>query len=462
MTQKVMIIGLDAAPPELIFEKWRDQLPNLNRLINEGGYGPLKSSDPPITCPAWMSMVTGKDAGTLGFYGFRNRKNYSYQDLSFVNSRWVHEDKIWDIIAGEGKRSILLGVPQTYPPSDVNGVMVSGFLTPGLDYNYTYPTAVKNEIKDIVSKYIFDVERGDLDRELLQIYEMTEKRFKLAEHFLNSRKWDFFMMVEMGTDRIQHFFWEYFDESHPCYRKDNKYRNAILNYYKFVDENLGKILEYAADDTLLLVVSDHGAQKMTGGFAINEWLQEKGYLVLREDVEGVTPIEMAKIDWNSTRAWGFGGYYGRIFLNVEGREPLGLVPQSEYESFRDELISELENISDNNVSSIVSNSNEEKLFMQNTVCRPEDLYQNIRNIPPDLMVYFNDLEWRSIGNLGYGNYIIPPEQLRPYSANHTSQGIFISNKGRGYLDGLDIRDVASTVISYYGIEVPEDMQGNIL
>ena len=462
MAKKVMVIGLDAAAPQLLFERWRNSLPNLNKLMKTGSFGPLESSDPPITCPAWMSMMTGKDAGSLGFYGFRNRKNYSYQELSFVNSRWVKDDKVWDILNESGKKSILLGVPQTYPPQELNGIMVSGFLTPGLKYDYTYPAIVKEEIKEAVGDYIFDVDRGDQDEELEQIYQMTEKRFKLAEHFLDTREWDFFMMVEMGIDRIQHFFWEYFDQDHPSYQLDNKYEKAVYDYYKYVDEKIGRLLRYVDQDTLLLIVSDHGAQKMTGGFAINEWLIEKGYLVLREDLEGVTPIEMAKIDWKRTKAWGYGGYYGRIFLNVAGREPMGVIPLGDYDKFRDRLITELEEIEleDENINGDKS----EATYLKNQVYKPEEIYTEINNIAPDLMVYFNDLEWRSIGNLGFDSYIIPSNKLQPYSANHTKEGICISNKkinrqNDNYIEGLDIREIASTVIGYLGIDIPADMQG---
>ena len=89
MPSKACIIGLDCAPPELVFEKFRADLPNLSRLMEAGVYGPLESTTPPITVPAWMSMMTGKDPGTLGIYGFRNRKNHSYDGLAFANSRFT-------------------------------------------------------------------------------------------------------------------------------------------------------------------------------------------------------------------------------------------------------------------------------------------------------------------------------------------------------------------------------------
>lgn len=438
-----MVIGLDAAPPELLFEKWKGDLPVLNKLMDEGWYAPLKSTNPPITCPAWMSMMTGKDPGTLGFYGFRNRKEYNY-DMSFVSSKWVKEKRVWDILSTIHKKCIVLGVPQTYPPQPVNGLLVSGFLTPDIRFNYTYPAEIKDEVKEIVGEYIFDVERGDHEQELEQIYLMTEKRFNLAEHFLDIRQWDFFMMVEMGTDRIQHFFWRFSDPDHPAYRADNPYQEAIFKYYQFVDKKIGQILNYADQETLVLVVSDHGAQKMTGGFALNEWLREKGYLALKKESKGIVPVDEASIDWDRTKAWGYGGYYGRIFINVKGREPQGIVPKWEYENIRNQLISELGQIdlSDENTKG--------NLTIKNKIYKPEEIYQEINNIPPDLMVYFNNLEWRSIGNLGLDGFIVPVTELEPYSANHTDTGIIISNKCIKREKEISICDIFDIIINNIG------------
>ncbi|HVM96495.1 MAG TPA: alkaline phosphatase family protein, partial [Candidatus Acidoferrales bacterium] len=74
--EKVAVIGLDCVPPQLVFERWVELLPNLRRLMGEGAWGSLRSCDPPITVPAWASMVTGKDPGQLGVYGFRNRGSH--------------------------------------------------------------------------------------------------------------------------------------------------------------------------------------------------------------------------------------------------------------------------------------------------------------------------------------------------------------------------------------------------
>ena len=84
--RRVVVIGLDCATPKTLFEDFIDECPNIKKFMNKGVYGKLRSSDPPITVPAWMIMSTGKKAGTLGIYGFRHRKENSYTDFWVVNT----------------------------------------------------------------------------------------------------------------------------------------------------------------------------------------------------------------------------------------------------------------------------------------------------------------------------------------------------------------------------------------
>ena len=338
------IIGLDCADPKLMFEEFWEDLPNIRKLAEGGSYGPLQSTIPPITVPAWMSMMTGKDPGTLGFYGFRNRKDYSYDSVFFANSRLLKHEPVWDTLGKKGYKSIVLGVPLTYPPKPINGYLVTSFLTPSIESNYTYPKELKEEIKSWVGKYMLDVENfrtEDKQRILDEVYEMTEKRFEVAKHLVTEKEWNFFMMVEMGPDRLHHAFWAYHDPTHFKHDPTSPFRTAIKDYYIYLDKKIGELVQYFPEGTTVMLVSDHGIQKMEGGIAINDWLIEKGYLVLKEKPKAPTSISKAiankMIDWPKTTAWGMGGYYGRLFINVKGREPEGIVPKEEYEDFRNQL-----------------------------------------------------------------------------------------------------------------------------
>ena len=159
---KTLVIGLDCAAPEILFE--HGGLNNIRALMARGCYGRLESVVPPITVPAWMCMSTSQDPGSLGVYGFRNRKDYSYDRLSVVNSSSIQQKAIWDVIGARGQNVVVVGVPPSYPPRQVQGVNVGCFLTPDTKANeYTYPASVKQEIERLVGDYPVDV-RGLPDR----------------------------------------------------------------------------------------------------------------------------------------------------------------------------------------------------------------------------------------------------------------------------------------------------------
>ena len=453
--RKVVVIGLDCATPQLVFDQWRDRLPNLRKLMEGGTYGELESTIPPITVPAWMSMMTSKDPGRLGFYGFRNRADYSYDRMRIANSKAVTADTVWDILSRAGRRVILVGVPQTYPVKPTNGYIISCFLTPSTQSQYTYPADLRGEIEALVGDYKLDVEdfrTEEKDDLLRQIYDMTEKRFKVVKHLMREKEWDFFMLVEIGVDRIHHAFWKYFDPQHPKYEAGSRYETAVEEYYKYLDGEIGEILAMLDEDTVVLVVSDHGARHMEGGICINEWLSQEGYLTLKEEPAGIVPLEKVEIDWARTRAWGAGGYYGRVFLNVQGREPQGAVPAEEYERVRDEIVRKLSEIAD-----------EKGMNIGTVSYKPQDVYRECRNVPPDLMVYFGNLGWRSVGSMGHGRIHTRENDIGPDDANHAQQGIFIMydprQQGQGEVAGLQLMDVAPTVLHLFGLPVPADMQG---
>jgi predicted AlkP superfamily phosphohydrolase/phosphomutase len=452
---KVVVIGLDCAEPELVFGRFRGMLPNLERLMARGVSGRLRSCDPPITVPAWSSMLSSKDPGTLGIYGFRNRADHSYDKLSYATSRSVREPRVWEHLGRAGKQVILLGIPQSYPPAPVNGILVGCFLTPGIENDYTYPAPLKQEIASLVDPYMLDAPNfrtEDKARLADDIFRMTEKRFTLARHFLRTRPWDFFMMVEMGTDRVHHGFWKYMDPAHPKHVSPNPWQDTIERYYRYVDAQVGELLDLVPEDAHVLVVSDHGAKAMHGAVCINEWLVQQGYLVLKEYPRQPTRFADLQVDWSKTRAWGDGGYYGRVFINVRGREPQGVVPAAEYESFRDRLASEIAAIPDDAGRPLGTQ-----------VLKPQDLYHEVRGVAPDLLAYFGRLHWRSAGTVGSGALHSADNDTGPDDANHAEEGIFILS-GPGVPAGKawptrQLMDIAPTILSLFNLDAPEDMQG---
>jgi predicted AlkP superfamily phosphohydrolase/phosphomutase len=346
-------------------------------------------------------------------------------------------------------------VPGTFPVKPLNGVMVSCFLTPSTESQYTFPPALRNEVEEVVGEYLFDCTEfrtDDKDDLLRQIYEMTDKRFALADHLLSTKPWDLFAMVEMGTDRIHHGFWKDMDPQHRKHVPGGPYEQAILDYHVHVDGLLAKLLRHADDETAVLVVSDHGAKRMEGGVRINEWLRQEGLLALQREPEGRSSTRDCGIDWSRTKVWAEGGYYSRVFLNVEGREPDGTIPADDYERFRDELIERIGAIPDDRGQPMAT-----KVF------RPEDVYPEIKGIAPDLIVHFGDLYWRAVGTVGgdEGLYTFDND-TGPDDANHAQHGMFILRAPGvepGQREGTHLLDVAPTVLELLGQPVPAAMRG---
>jgi len=457
--KRVLVIGLDCAEPSLVFQQYRNELPNLNYLMSNGVWGELESVMPPITVPAWACSQTSKDPGTLGIYGFRNRADYSYEKMNIANARAINEPAVWDYLGRLGKSSYLIGVPPSYPPKQVQGAMVGCFLSPNTNSKFVQPEALREEILRVAPNYAVDVDNFRTENKqwlLEKIYEMTEARFKVINHLMKTRDWDYFMSVEIGVDRLHHGFWKYHDPLHFRHEPNNPLLTCIHDYYVWLDKEIGKTLELIDDETSVIVMSDHGAKRMDGGVAINEWLVNEGYLVLDEKPEGVIPLSKAKINWDKTRVWGEGGYYSRIFMNVQGREPNGIIPPSEYEKVRDELIGKIEALPDHLGKP-----------MKTRVYKPQDIYVKSNNVPPDLIVIWGDLYWRGVGSLGINALHTFENDTGPDDANHAQQGMYIYFDPKRNLGGRELKnsklvDIAPTVLNEFNLPIPGDMIGKMI
>jgi predicted AlkP superfamily phosphohydrolase/phosphomutase len=454
---KTLVIGLDCAAPELLLRL--PHLPHIRSLMERGCYGSLESVVPPITVPAWMCMSTSQDPGSLGVYGFRNRKDYGYSELGVVNSKSITAPAIWDYLGRQGLRSIIVAVPPSYPPRQLNGINIGCFLTPDTkNGEYTFPAHVKKEIESVLGdeEYLVDVKFrvSDKAKLLQQIYQMSRAHFKVIRHLLCG-EWDYFQFVEIGLDRVHHGFWKYHDPQHRQHEPGSEFQHAITDYYKYLDEEIGTLLELLEDDTNILIVSDHGAQRLDGGFCVNEWLCREGLLTLHEKPASPTPFKPSLVDWSRTKVWSEGGYYARVFFNVEGREPNGTIPRDQYDSFLADMEERFKALPDDRGQP-----------MGSLVFRPGQLYKEVNNIAPDLIVHFGSLYWRSIGGVGYDQLYIQENDTGPDDCNHAQYGAFIlASPGlqmRGEVEGMRLLDIAPTIMRLMGEPIPPAMQGSPL
>ncbi|MFX1325882.1 MAG: alkaline phosphatase family protein, partial [Promethearchaeota archaeon] len=336
------------------------------------------------------------------------------------------------------------------------GHMIAGFIAPDTSVNYTYPFDLKLEIKENIGDYLLDVNfRIDVKEELLkEIYEMTEIQFETIKYLIKNKEWNYTQFVIIGLDRFHHAFWKYFDRSHQLHEPGNKFEGEAKKFYNYLDRKIGEILELLDDNTLVMVVSDHGAKAMKGLICVNMALEKLGLLTFKQKPEKAMKIDEADIDWEKTYAWGWGGYYARIFMNVEGREKHGIIKQEDYEKIRDEIISKLKSIRDNYNKP-----------MNTRIFKPQELFPVVRGNPPDLMVYFDDLYWRSAGTVGYESMYLKENDTGPDDAVHDYYGVFIiydpKRKIGKNLGERSLIDIAPTSLNFLGIDVPDDMEGQI-
>lgn len=456
---RLIIIGLDCMEPSLVFEQWRQDLPNLSRLMSQGSYGRMESSIPAITVPAWSCMMSGRDPGELGIYGFRNRRDRGYSSMAISDGRAVKVPRLWDMLGDAGWTVTALSVPGTSPPYEVNGSMVSCFLTPNTDMPFTHPPELTDQIREWMPEFMLDVPEfrsDDKDRILSNIYTLCDQRFSLAEKLIQRDRPDFLMLVDMGVDRIHHSFWKPMDPAHPFYESGSPFATAIHDYYCHVDQCVGRLLNDCDDDTAVLVVSDHGARPLMGGICINEWLMAHGYLTLKDQPDTPIPLDKAAVDWSQTQVWGAGGYYARIFLNVKGREPEGTIPLSDYETVRSQLITQLEALTDPDGNPLNVKAH-----------KPQEIYQRVRGAAPDLIVYFDDLAWRSVGSVGIGSFHTRENDTGPDDANHAPFGLMIFHdpqhpKNGQVLEGAQLYDIVPTLLSRYDVDAPNGLRGKVL
>lgn len=454
---KILVIGLDCAAPELLLGD--ERLVNIRRLMAAGCFGRLTSVVPPITVPAWMCLATSQDPGSLGVYGFRNRADRSYDALQTVDSKAIRQWTIWDQIAREGRRVNIVGVPPNYPPRRVHGISIGCFLTPdNPTAGWIEPAAAGDDLVARFGPYQVDVRgyRTPDKRWLLeQIRTMTRQHFAVVRHLLTTTEWDYFQFVEIGLDRLHHGFWQYHDPQHVLYEPNSPFADAITDYYLELDDEIGRVLECLTEETAILIVSDHGAQRLDGGFCINQWLVDQGLLVLDETPREPTPFSKLRVNWSRTKVWSEGGYYARVFLNVRGREPQGTIEPADYETFREEMRQRL-----------LGTLDPDGRPLGTLVFKPEEIYRSVRGIAPDLIAHFGGLYWRSVGGVGYAGHHVRENDTGPDGCNHAQHGAFVlaaaTSTLRGEIVDAHLLDMSPTLLTLAGYDIPETMQGRAL
>jgi predicted AlkP superfamily phosphohydrolase/phosphomutase len=462
---KIIVLGLDGFNPELV-KLWADDLPHLMKIQSEGIWGQLQSTIPPITPPAWTCAQTGVNPGQFGFWDFTYRNDFSYSQPELVNAGMIKPSPLYKFLSYKrAKKVAIINVPVSWPPPEIpGGYAITDFTTPGLEQGYTWPDSLKIEVADLVGEYLLDASTSDtnyrmMDKDLVleRIYKMDEQRFKLLKHFIKSKKCDYIFCVTMGTNRLSHLFYHFFDRTHKRYESNERYKDILKNHYKFIDTQIGEVWTLLDSDTAFFIHSDHSIQKLDGRINLNEWLIDQGYMVLKEYPKDLTKMEDLNIDWSKTKAWAT-GYTGQIYLNMQGRETNGIVPLFEYESLLNELGEKIIKITDENGN-----------LLKTQIFKRDDIHHGpLAKLGPDLFIFFNEGRWNSNEWVGFGkgNIYSYDTPLGPDFGSNGLWGYFCAAgpgvPAEGEKQGVTLLDVAPTVLSIMGEKVPDVMEGRSL
>lgn len=502
---RVLVIGLDGGTLDLI-GPWAEagHLPNLKRIMAQGAWGLLRSTVPILSPPAWTSMTTGLNPGRHGIFDFSMRRADSYE-ISTIGTTQARNTALWDMLSVLGKRVVVINVPFSYPPKPVNGVMITGLGAPE-KRTFTFPPELSESLR--TEGYHVDLETpfcpGNQDPYLEEIYTSTAKRREIALRLMHRQAWDFFMVVFRHTDAIASYFWHHLDPTHPDHDPSlaTQYGDAILEYYRCVDEAIGQLQTAAGPETVVLIVSDHGMGPLYKDVYLNEWLRCEGFLTLRKQALqtdnwmrrlGLTRSNIGRllsalhlrglgervkerlggllqaipgerlphldemIDWQATQAYSF-GYNGQIYLNVRGREPQGTVePGTEYQAVLDRLIQRL----------LAWVDPQDGKPVVTAVYKKQELYHGpYLEQAPDLLILMRDGAYVTHGGYEFspdGRLFTAPQTFQ--SGSHRLNGIVMAyGPGIRPAKGLsaNIVDITPTVLYLLGVPVPQTLDGRVI
>lgn len=434
--KKVVVIGLDGTPFSLINGLIKQGvMPKFSSLLSGGSMVEMKSVHPSVSSVAWTSFMTGKNPAKHGIFGFTDRKPDSYE-IYFPNSKNIMCETLWDILGANDKRSVVINVPSTYPARELNGVLISGFVAIDIA-KATYPPSVVPKLKEMGYKIDVDTRLAKESRDKLfdDLYKTIEKRREAIIHFFEKESWDLFIGVITATDRLHHFFWNDMEEK-------NEYGTRFIEYYRLIDEILGQVVERVDDDTTLIIISDHGFCTLKKEVHVNYWLKENGFLRFKSE----QPKSIADICEDS-KAYCLDP--GRIYINLKGREPKGVIAQGkEYEEIREDLTEKLLNLRDA--------ESQEKMIL--AVHKKEDIYKGqYCHRGPDLVLESRngyDLKGAVNKNTLTGKGIL--------NGMHTyDDALFYINKNGLNGNNINIMDAAPTILSLLGIKPSVDMDGSV-
>jgi len=521
--KKIFIVGLDGATLDLL-RPWamQGELPLFQEIFRQGAVGELKSTVPPVTPVAWLSFMTGKSPGYHGVFDLLRPVSKDYMEVTPAYGEHSREKTLWEILGERGRKVGLVNVPMTYPPKRVNGFMISGIPAPANKDSYSYPQSLVPELKQLGWDLTRDASAvtGSYAENLASLAELVEMRTQAALHLMTHHEWDLFMVHFLETDQVQHTYWRFMDGDGKGGAAPAHYRTAILDLFKRIEISLRRMIELLGQDTILILLSDHGMGPTRYHVDLNNWLLQAGLMAwkrrlpvgfkralyalelhptsmyrllagrwvkrlalgrLRTElthlpssasddrppgprglsalVRDLLCLSMKDVDWSRTVAYSSGTTQaGFVYVNLKGREPQGVVAQGkEYEDLRAFICEK--------IVDYVDPMTGDKPFAH--ACRKEELYSgpHVRDAP-DIVVLCSKPEYNTpLGRLFLTNRVVEP--ISSATASHRMSGLVAMMGSAVVTPGCavanaQITDLAPTILYLMGEPIPSDMDGKVL
>ena len=475
-----LLIGLDGATFSLLDHLMEDGvMPFLKEFVAGGVRAELLSTANPLTPPAWISMVTGRNPGSHGVFDFiwaEQRKADHY--FTLYNFRDIRCETIWSIVSRQNGRAGSLNFTMMSPPPQIDGYIVPGLVSWKHLRRNTHPRDVYEEIKSLPGFNLrefgwdFDMEKkaeqgvAPEDYEnWVQFHIRRERQWFEAMHYLQrERPCDLSSILFDGVDKISHMGWRFLDPAvfpeHPT-PWEQEMRQLCLQYFRELDQFLKEIITTAGENTRVFMGSDHGFGPSWFTFRVNTWLESKGYLVWRniddlddkerEKARKLVDKHFVLLDWNKTTAYARTVTSNGIYIPVADVPGKPGVQPEDYEAFRAKLIEELYTIREP-----ISGTK----IIKRVMTREEVFPGENNEQAPDLTLVMEDYSFVSILNK------TPSVVRRPEIAGtHYPEGIFLAAgpgicKGKE-LEQLSIVDVAPALLHSLGLEIPSDFEGRV-
>ena len=420
---RVAFFGIDGVPYSLIADN-EETFENLHAIASGGM---IDSIVPPESSACWPALTTGVNPGSTGVYGFQDREIDSYETYVPMGQD-VQATRLWSRVDDAGGEATVMNVPVTFPPDRDIQRMVSGVLSPGVE-KAAYPDELRETLEALDYKIDVNAKLGhedDKEAFIEDAYRTLDARFEAFKRYIEADDWDLFFGVFMTTDRVNHFLFK-------DYAEDGEYNEEFLEFYATLDDYLGELRGMLDEKTTMVVASDHGFTSLDYEVKCNVWLEEQGWLSFDDnDHDSLGDIA------DDTQAYSL--IPGRFYINLEGREPRGSVPEEEYEAVRKELEADLAALEGPDGRPVADR-----------IVTKEDAFRGDHDeIAPDLVVVPNDGFDLKSGFRG-GDAVF---DTGPRNGMHSfgNASLFVDDDG-AKIEDADLYDIAPTVLELLDIDI---------